>query len=220
MKRTTTFFAWAAMAVSMSPVPAGHEVAAAATQPVAVRSAPATAASGAPLGHPADADYPVVVELAGAVVRAQTETQASDFAWALDRYARAGMELPEVEAWVQSTRSGCAGPSLTLRSGFATWRDGRAVVFACAGRYTMLHELGHVFDRHALTDADREAFMQLRGVDSWQDGEWLEMGQEHLADVVAWGLDETTARAGRTRPNDDASLAAAFELVAGVPPLG
>ncbi len=171
------------------------------------------------LHDPTRADYPVKVELEGATVYAQNNRRVDDVQWALSRYVEAGIELPFVQIWMHGTRSGCAGSELKARSGFATWRDGTAIVFVCNSNYTLLHELGHVFDRHALSDADRERFMALRGVGEWQAGAWLEQGQEHLADVLAWGLGETATRYGRTQPNDEASIAAAFIAATGVEPL-
>ena len=60
----------------------------------------------------------------------------------------------------------------------------------------MLHELAHAWAQITLTEADEEAFLELRGLDSW-DGpgqSWKELGREHAAEVIAWALlDEPNA---------------------------
>jgi hypothetical protein len=136
----------------------------------------------------------------------------------LARYSAAGLELPYVEAWLHDRRSACESPVGQGRSGFATWRDGVSIVFGCGTRHTLLHELGHVYDRYTLSDADREAFMALRGVTAWQDAVWLQSGQEHLADVLAWALSPTEEQHAQTQPRDAASLTAAYELATGFEP--
>jgi hypothetical protein len=168
--------------------------------------------------HPWYADYPASIEIDGATVRAETPSQVDDMIWALDRYETAGIDLPHVQAWLHDRRAGCNGPARKGRAGFATWRNDQAVVFACAERDTLLHELGHVYDRHALTDDDRNAFMELRGVDEWHDPTWLEAGEEHLADVLTWGLDDGRPNV-RTMPRDEDALVAAFTRATGVDPL-
>jgi hypothetical protein len=165
------------------------------------------------------ADYPASQEIDGAMAYAQTPEQIEDLRWALERYAAAGLDLPHVEAWLHDRRTFCDGPVRKGRSGFATWRNDVSILFNCGSRHTLLHELGHVYDRHTLTDADRAAFMALRGVTEWQADVWLQSGQEHLADVLAWALSPASDRHAQTEPRDEASLWAAYELSTGLEPL-
>ncbi len=55
---------------------------------------------------------------------------------------------------------------------------------------TLLHELAHAWDYHMLTDEQRSAFMELRGVDTWHSHqvEWHERGAEHFAEIIKWGI--------------------------------
>ncbi len=184
-----------------------------------VGASPASAVPESKRHAPWQADYPATREVDGATVYAQTEAQVADLVWALERYASAGLELPHVEAWLHSARSYCDGPVRKGRSGFATWRGGVSIVFGCGSRHTLLHELGHVYDRHMLTDEDRAAFMALRGVSDWQDDVWLQSGQEHLADVLAWALSPVEDRHAQTAPRDVDSLVDAYRLATGLEPL-
>lgn len=165
------------------------------------------------------ADYPAAQELEGATAYAQTPEQVADLQWALERYAAAGLNLPHVEVWLHDKRASCTGTVAQGVSGYTTWRDGLSVVMNCGTRHTLLHELGHVWDRHAMSDADRAAFMALRGVTDWQHPTWLLAGQEHLADVLAWALTPGCDRHAQTPPRDGASLTAAYQLATGLQPL-
>ena len=221
MKYTRTFVSFVALSLLVSPLTAERGAVESSGRPVGT-DAPVLTHTVRETSHAPDprlADYPATTKVAGAMVYAQTADQVDDFVWALGRFAQAGIELPFVEAWLHAKRSGCDGPERKGRGGFTTWREGRPVVFSCATRDTMLHELGHVLDRHVLTDDDRAAFMAARGVDRWQGVAWLRAGQEHYADVVAWGLSDQRWRHGRTEPNDPAALAAAFVLATNALPL-
>ncbi len=165
------------------------------------------------------ADYPATRELDGATAHAQTPEQVADLQWALDRYAAAGLNLPYVEVWLHDKWASCSGTVAQGVSGYTTWREGLSIVMNCGTRHTLLHELGHVWDRHALSDADRAAFMALRSVTEWQDETWLQAGQEHLADVMAWALTPECDRHAQTAPRDEAAMAAAYELATGLQPL-
>jgi hypothetical protein len=92
-------------------------------------------------------------------------------------------------------------------------------VYSCGTRFTLLHELGHVFAYEHLTDEDRAAFVATRKADAWRADQWSRSGSEHAADIIAWGLHPEHVRPSRTLPNDDASLTEAFVLLTGTPPL-
>ena len=67
-------------------------------------------------------------------------------------------------------------------------------------------------DNHQLDEGDRERFLSIRQADAWSGVKWNRAGGEHLADVLAWGLGGGRVRPSRTFPNDDAGLAAAYEM--------
>lgn len=57
-------------------------------------------------------------------------------------------------------------------------------------RHTILHELGHAWEAQAVTDETQEAFMQYRGLTSWNDPDvdWDERGIEQAAVTLAMVL--------------------------------
>lgn len=54
----------------------------------------------------------------------------------------------------------------------------------------MLHELAHAWANLNLTDAQREQFAKLRGLEVWNSSEhdWEERATEHAAEIIAWAL--------------------------------
>lgn len=165
------------------------------------------------------ADFPATTDIAGGRVFAETPDQVQDARWALGRFAAAGLELPEVEFWMHADRVSCDPRREVPPVAFVMIRDGRSIVFSCGTRFTLLHELGHIFGAAHFDDAQRDAFTAMRDADGWRADEWARSADEHLADVIAWGLHPDHVRPSRTKPNDDASLAAAFEFATGTVPL-
>ena len=168
--------------------------------------------------YPWHADYPASTEIAGATVYAETAGQVADAEWALGRFAAAGLDLPDVELWLAGIESAIPQGNGFVY-GFHREVAGRSVVFNSGSRFVLLHELGHVWDDHALTDADRGEFLEIRDADAWHGEGWAGSGAEHLANVIAWGLSEEEIRPSRTLPNDDASLQEAFILATGSEPI-
>lgn len=165
--------------------------------------------------EPWGADYPYTYVSDEATIYAKTAEQIDLALWGIELYTENGFELPHVEAWMGNTSADCVDPNGNRVRGFATWRDGQAILFHCGDGFTMLHELAHVYDRHDVTEAERDEFLEHRHLDKWQDvGNWSASGEEHFANVLAWGLDQDSRRAFETYPNDDASLAEAFALIA------
>ena len=215
--RTLTLFAWLMLATSLAPI--GLLDDAPADAPVAAMVsdlAPAAAPGGS---EPWRADYPARSLIDGAVVYAATAALVDDVRWALDRFHRAGLSLPTVEVWIHADPSGCRGPDGTEHAGYYARRNGTHVIFSCGSRFTVLHELAHVWDHTSLTDEVRAAFLTERGLTQWHTT-WSRSGAEHLANVIAWGLDEAHTRPMSTRPADDASLLAAYRIATGADPLG
>lgn len=164
------------------------------------------------------ADYPATTEVADNMVFAQTEDQVAQVERALDVYASAGLDLPHIEFWMHDTTAGCVADDGGLRAGYLLGGRGVWTIFMCGSDFTLLHELGHVWDNHVMTDDKRAEFLTLRKADAWSGVEWSRAGGEHLADVLAWGLSGGEVRPSRTLPNDDASLAQAFETATGSTP--
>ena len=143
--------------------------------------------------------------------------------WAVDRFAMAGLPLPSLDITVHRHTTPCEGNSGLYRHGPP------AEVHVCstgdadtrAARMISLHELAHAWAEAFLTAAQREQFLELRGLDSWIDpdrgaDEW---GAEHAAEVVSWGLTDAPVEIIRIADTDRAALEAAFELLVGRSPM-
>ena len=53
----------------------------------------------------------------------------------------------------------------------------------------MVHELAHAWIETTFEAKDRQAFMQLRRLDTWTGGDqWKERGAEQAAEILTWGL--------------------------------
>jgi hypothetical protein len=162
---------------------------------------------------------PVVVD--GATVYAETADRVTRVARALGRFESLGLGLPEVEVWYFRNFSVCADPDdpARQRPGYMQHAADKYTIFVCGPEFALLHELAHVWDHFQLTNAERARFLAERGLDDWKGVEWSSCGGEHLADVLAWGLQDGDVRPTRTKPNDDDSLHDAFVLATGAEPL-
>lgn len=104
--------------------------------------------------------------------------------FALERFASANLELPpELQISFQDDQSECFGyGGLYIRS--------KIEVRICRpSDTTMLHELAHAWIETTLNDAEREAFLDLRELDTWTGGsEWDRRGAEQAAEVLTWAL--------------------------------
>lgn len=159
-----------------------------------------------------------VVRSRSALVYADTVEQVAKVEWAVGRFAEAGLELPEFEVHYFSDSARCRSDSGRERAGYLAFGDGEFIIYNCGTVFTLLHEMAHVWDVHSLDDETREQFMAERNADSWTHDKWALAGGEHLADVLAWGLQDGNVRPSRTLPNDDDSLYRAFVIATGSVP--
>lgn len=142
--------------------------------------------------------------------------------WALGRYAQAALDLPNIDIYFHDNPEPCKG-----YSALHTRTDNRSLINVCSTSRTpkvegtILHEIGHSWAAHNLTDHERQAFVELQGLDTWhdQDASWNERGTEHAAEIIAWGLGETS-RPPRWIPNNDPdSLTTAYHQLTGTDPI-
>jgi len=152
-------------------------------------------------------DLPHRMDLPGATVYFVRLQRLMDVMWALDQMSDAGLSIPHVNIVLREDCS-VAG---------SKWTDseGRYWIKNCAGRRTLLHELAHVWDSENLTDRDRAALLELRGLEHWGGVEWEHCGGEHLAESIAWALDERTSPAYRIEQNSYEELGAMYLLATG-----
>jgi hypothetical protein len=84
---------------------------------------------------------------------------------------------------------------------------------------TLLHEMGHAWADATLTNAQRDALLELRSLEAWNTGDWEERGFEHAAEILMWGLSEEPFNMGAIPDADADSLAEAYRLLTGSDPL-
>ncbi len=225
MSHTRPTFLSIVVATMVFAVPFSGVAAPASPPPLAAGSgSPEAVESLQTLSHEAARETPTSrrpIALDGATVYAESADQVALVAWALGRFERAGLELPPFELWYFADYAGCADPDdpSKQRAGYMAYGADSYTIFICGVEFTLLHELAHVWDVANLTDAERNRFLTERDLDEWSGVEWSQAGGEHLADVLAWGLQNGNVRPSRTKPNDDTSLRKAFELATGTAPL-
>ena len=102
---------------------------------------------------------------------------------AVDRFTEVGLALPPLEVTFHSDRDECDEFNGTHRR-----RGEVAVINICNARpRTVLHELGHAWEAHAVTDKTREEFMDYRRSTAWSDLDAIrdERGIEQAASTIA-----------------------------------
>lgn len=85
----------------------------------------------------------------------------------------------------------------------------------------LLHELAHAWTQQHTTAEQREAFMDLHGVQRWNDGadRWHKRGTEIAAETFVWVLWDRDDPPRSLASKDPDLLAEGFELLTGVRPL-
>lgn len=126
-----------------------------------------------------------VDEPASATLKAEQQELVD---WAEDRFARAGLSLPRVEYRFHDHPGPCGG-----HRGLYHHRLGLVEVCSFYAD-TVIHELSHAWTETNLTDADKLAFLTLRGLTTWNDHTqpWDRRGIEQAAEVITWAVEERT----------------------------
>jgi hypothetical protein len=155
-------------------------------------------------------------EPASTTITAETAEQEESVARALDHFAEAGLELPAIAINIHSDRADCNG----LNGYLGGTEETGWIIHSCGVDFTLLHELAHAWDRHSLDDETRAEFLELAQADTWRNTEnWNLSGEEHAANVIAWGLMDERINQTRTRPFDYGSMLEGFEILTGGEPL-
>lgn len=165
---------------------------------------------------PVRQDQPEPIEPGKTEIYAETDEQLELADWALGRFEEAGLELPPITIHVHADRSGCNG-----RLGYLGHADGgQYVIHQCGTEFTLLHELAHAWDVHALTEEIRQEFLTKAHATQWNNPDnWYLAGGEHAANVIAWALMEERGNQTQTRPYDHASMLDGFRSLTGIDPL-
>ncbi len=148
------------------------------------------------------------------VIHAETQALREMADWVLAEMTDAGLTLPPVIIHLHSDHADCSDDPDRRLLGYHAVDNGQHIVHSCGNRWTLLHELGHVWDDHHLSDQDREKIMRHQGIDSWHADTWGESGSEHVACLIAWAIDGT--RPSRIGRYSDAHLAEAYRITTGI----
>lgn len=124
---------------------------------------------------------------------------------AVAKFDRAGWSLTNTEVRFDDTCENAVG--------YHAEEDGHHVVVMCTdAEWTLLHELGHVWSDLYLDEGERSEWLELRGLDSWT------VGTEHVADIIAFGLFDSTHVPTSIGATDYDSVTEAFEWLMGMTP--
>jgi hypothetical protein len=129
---------------------------------------------------------------------------------AIDRFDSVGLTLPDLRIYYHSDPSGCPGATAQFNQD----GSGTRVDLCTQVSYTLLHELGHAWEYHTMSDATRQAYLELTGLPTWADPDvdWEDRGIESAATTIAWGLLENPI----TNPAAFADELKGFELLTGI----
>lgn len=127
-------------------------------------------------------------------------------------FAEADLELPAVDIWFHTDPEPCGEHYGLFRATSESWQ-----IQICSSdvEFVYEHELAHAWVTANVTDAQRFAFMDLRGLENWADGDvpWNQRGTEWAAVVIQQGV------SGLPLPpvlsNEARSRLQSFELLTG-----
>lgn len=147
-----------------------------------------------------------------------TPAQQQLASWAIDRYETAGLVLPRTEIRFHDDATGCRGRLGYYEAG---------VVDLCSSHLdgiasrTIVHEMAHGWLEANLTAEDRERFLDLRALTTWNDpdADWDDRGFEQAAEIMAWAVGDQQDGIGAPSfaNNSRPELAAAYRALTGRP---
>ena len=148
------------------------------------------------------------------VVFSEDPAQQQLAEWAVARFERAGLDPPTVEIHFHRGSSGCGGHLGYAQIGRV---DVCTVLVNEMSRRNLLHEMGHIWIDQNVSRAERDRFLEFRGLRTWNasTADWGYRGYEQGAEILAWALGDRTLTA-QIPDNDPIQLAAGFELLTGV----
>jgi hypothetical protein len=107
--------------------------------------------------------------------------------WGVRRFEDAGLRLPELEVRFHPDRSDCNGYAGYYR---VSGVDLCGSLVNLMTRRNLLHEMAHAWTEANLGPEERERFLEIRGLSSWNGGAvpWVERGFEQAAEILGWYL--------------------------------
>ena len=125
-------------------------------------------------------------EIPAVDIRGADQEQTSRIEKALDRFDEAGLDLPPLIIEIHDSEESCDGHGGL----FVPSSDVSRVELCSPETFILLHELGHAWESISMTDPEREAFVELAELPSWDDRStaWKDRGREVVANTIATGL--------------------------------
>jgi hypothetical protein len=147
------------------------------------------------------------LELTTDVQLSKKQQELLDFAQS--RFEVQRLALPQIEVEFFADTLECHGHKGLYLSRTRTLR------MCSMDKKTMLHELAHAWGNLNLTDAQRERFAKLRGLEVWNSSEhnWEERATEHAAEIIAWALMDQPTHFRYVTETDDRGSRAVYQLL-------
>lgn len=133
----------------------------------------------------------VVAEPAG--VYGADEVMEREILDAVDRFAEAGLTLPELRIYVHDSDEPCRGHMGLYGKG----GDRHRIDLCERHRKVITHELAHAWEYHNLDDSTRQAFLDRANLKVWNDKDvpYPARGVERVAYLISWALDDQSIQA-------------------------
>ncbi len=181
------------------------------TTTVVARSLPPAAAEVAPSTLPVQ-PAPKSPPNGGTMIGGSDEQQGI-VSRSLQRYRASGLELPPLRFELHADTEPCGGNRGFFSPSSEPWTIG----ICTTDELPILHEIGHAWAEHTLSDADRAAYVEHQNMVSWNDPEtrWCDRGSEDAANTLAWGFLTTPIR-GMPSDGPLAERAEAFRILTGL----
>ena len=191
--------------------------------------APAATAPAQTIADPAPKPAPVVVEVAAEPAPVEPVIFAIDvdetaYTNTIATFEANGFEAPDFLARFHTTDEACKGH----RGLHVVTSDGVSTIHVCATHdnplvieivreRTLMHEVAHAWVNQNVSAQQMADFMELRGLTVWDDGSlaaWENLGAEHAAEILLWGMtDETRNINPRIDDSDIDNLRAAYRVL-------
>jgi hypothetical protein len=145
-----------------------------------------------------------------------TPREARIVRWTLARYLEAGLSVPPVEIEFHRDPSGCQ----QLSGLYGSFHVDLCVADQTEtyARRTLVHELAHAWADANLDQEERDAFVRLRDLASWNSKAvpWASRGFEQAAEVITWAVGDRSTRILLPDHDDPASIAADYSALTGL----
>ena len=136
----------------------------------------------------------------GIVTENVTADDQAHYDRVIEVFEKAGFELPNFQVAFYTDSEPCQG-YMGLH-----WIDevGVSIINVCATHdnpmvetahrfRTLMHEAAHAWVEQTISDETKADFLAIRGLVEWSDpskADWADLGAEHSAEVLTWGLVE------------------------------